>query len=179
MDFSSILDAEDLPWRGSGMIFEGLGSSSENQWFLRGTLEGSRLRQHGQVVVKPRSVGPDPPHSQQDHHPPVSMILYTDSRILNTGYRISYRIHWCRIQESKDQRMEIRRCRIKGYRIQSVHTLRSLVAPLRGAGGFIYYIYIYIYIYRNSPSTVNQPALVKRWVRSHVKEQTYLTVPRQ
>ena len=54
--------------------------------FRRGTLEGPRLRQHGQGVVKGLSVGPDPPHSQQDHHPPVSLILYTDSRI--SEYRI-------------------------------------------------------------------------------------------
>ena len=39
------------------LIFEGLGSRSENQSFSRDTLEGPRLRQYGQVVVKGHSVG--------------------------------------------------------------------------------------------------------------------------
>ena len=111
----------------------------EFQWIL----EGSRLRQHGQAVVKPPSVGPDPRHSQQDHHPPVSMILYKDSRILNTGYRISYRIHQCRIQDTRMHRIQDAG---EDADARMVHTLRSLVAPLREAGGYIY-IYIYIYIY--------------------------------
>ena len=38
----------------------GLGSRSENKWFSRGSLEGPRLREPGQVRVKGSSVGPLP-----------------------------------------------------------------------------------------------------------------------
>ena len=53
--------------------------------------------------------------------------------IQDTGYLTGYKDGGYR-----NQRMEIRRWRIKGYRIQSVQTPRSLVAPLRGAGGYIH-----------------------------------------
>ena len=42
----------------------------------------------------------------------------------------------CRIKDTKDVNARIQDERILGYRMQMNHTLRSLVAPTRGAGGF-------------------------------------------
>ena len=117
MIFNGLCDvflvAFGVPW---GYVFR----------FLRVcTLEGPRLRAHGQVVVKGSFVGPEPPHSQQDHHPPVSLILYIDSR--SPDYRIQDILHDTIMQDAG----------LKGQRMKSVNIPRSLVAPLRGAGGYI------------------------------------------
>ena len=53
------------------LIFEGFGRRSENHRFSMGTLEGPRLREHGQVRLKGRSVGQysfiqETPLSKQD-----------------------------------------------------------------------------------------------------------------
>ena len=56
VDFWLILEAGGLPQRDSGdpggMLWEG--------WNFNGFWRGSRLRQHGQAVVKGWFVGPDP-----------------------------------------------------------------------------------------------------------------------
>ena len=66
-------------WNSLFLIFEGLGSRYEIRGFSRDTLEGPRLREPRQVVVKPRSVGA------------VTFIQYCLRSLKDTGYSIQER----------------------------------------------------------------------------------------